>query len=301
MKNIFFKKISKEKIGFFNLENQKIIDFKFEDSKEFINGICWVKLNNFWKLINFEEKDLINKKIEEVLFFNETISVVKYENSFFVIFNKDLKEIKLDYEFIDFNNDFLLVKKDNQYFFLDKDFKILNKVGYTNALNFNNEFAPVSNNNFKWGIINKKNKLIIDYFYDQIFQYNSNLFKVIKNNEVFFIDINNQIYLNNLINIKFNDNFCSNYLVFNKKNKFGIFNEFFETVFLKKIDDLFNFENNIAIFKKNLKFGLINSSGKIILKPNCFKIHYQINDYYFLETEQNNFNYFNFKIKKMIY
>lgn len=65
--NDIFKYLENEKIGF-KTQSTKIIEPIYDDAKEFINDLNWVKKDNQWILIDLNNKTKINNQFDNVCF-----------------------------------------------------------------------------------------------------------------------------------------------------------------------------------------------------------------------------------------
>lgn len=290
------------KFGFCEFDKHVIVNPIYDQVKEFISDYTWVQQNNFWFMIDINQKKLLEQNnFDNLLHFDIDHSIAKKDDKYFLINNveKTIKQIK--YEFIDFNNEILLVKNnENKYLFLNNQLQKINNVLYDYAIGFNDFFAPVSLNN-KWGVINNSGKIIIDFQYDKINKFSSYLFKVQKDNKNFFIDIKQQKYLQNFNqDFIFNDNYENNALIFQYKNKWGMMDDFFEIQFIKKIDWLSNFDEEYAFYKMNNKYGIINKNG-IKKTSNIFdEIYYKCHEYFYVKKD-NKLNYYWLSKKRFLF
>lgn len=300
MGRTFFIFNQNNKFGFRNEQNNILIEPMYKEVKDFIGEYCWVK-NDKWNLIDIHNKNLF-EGYDEVLYFDNMFSFVKKNNLTEFIDHQKLVSKEIKNEFVGFGNDIILTKniETNKYIFLNLKLENLFSTQFDLADIFQDFFAPVCIKN-KWGVINNSGKIIIDYEYDKIYKYATYLFKVEKDNKIFFIDIrNNKYLLENKHKYKFNDCFTDEGIIVYKDNKFGLMTEFFELLFLKKLDWLNDFKFNIAIYKKNGKYGFININGITIVKP----IFDQIFDYdtqYAFVLKNNSYNYYCFKTKKLLF
>lgn len=286
--------------GFVDETKNILIQPKYLEVKEFINEQTFVKTNDGWILIDVNEKKIVNNTFDDVLYFDENIAVVKNKKDFFVIAQENQNIKKLPYDFVSFNDGIFLLTNKNQFAFFNIELNQMFDLWFENAKNFSDGFACVYKNN-KWGVINKKNEVIIDYKYDDIWTYSFFLFKVKLNNSTFFIDIKGKEYLQQLTqNYVFFDHFKNHGIVFTNKKKMGFMNEFFEILFLTKYKIMSDFENDVAPIKKENKYALVNINGRKITKFIFDKVLYHTNHYVCVEIN-NQINYFNLEKKKLIF
>lgn len=297
----FFIFFDNEKFGFKNFNKNISLENTYDDVKEFEGHIAWVKKENLWNLIDITGKNIIKEKYDDVLFFDQYYSITKKNKTFFIIDNQYKKISKIKYEFINFENNIITVKDEkNNFFYLKNNLEPINNEKYDNAIHFVDGFAPVCKKS-KWGIINKNGVQIVDFFYDKIFQNGENLFKVQNNNEIFFIDLHNNKYLQNLSSkIETTDYFSNELLIIKKNDKYGVMNEFFEILFFKKVDFIFPFTNDETIYKKDNKYGLLSKKGKFITSNIFDEILWKSSSYYFVKRD-GKYNYYSLDDKKLFY
>lgn len=285
--------------GFWDFTKVKLIEAKYQEVKEFIGDLTWVKKDNKWYLIDVNEKIKTNK-YDELLHFDAEISIVRSKNVAYIIGHMDFKSKKIPFDFVKYNNNIFLVKNKKEYFFLSKNLKEISKDKYENAKEFNDGFAPVFKNG-SWGVINSDGRIIIDFKYQEIFIFSSYLFHVKQNNKDFFIDIKENKYLENTKNnLIFNDNFIENYIPIWYKNKCGLMDEFFEIQFFKKIDKIIDGFDKYFIFIVNGKYGVLTNIGKTIISPIYDKIFYKTDDYFYVK-KNNEYNYYSLSKKKLVF
>lgn len=300
MDKIFFIFKKDNKFGFKSNSNLTLIENKFDDVKEFIGDINWVKENSKWILINSKCEKIINDSYDDVISFNENFSVACKEKKYFIIENNTKKIIEIFYKVIDVSDDLILVTDNNKYFFINSKAKKINNKTYDKATKFIDGFAPVCLSG-KWGIINKYGKQILDFKYEYIFQNGSDLFKVKNDNKDFFIDLHNNVYLEN-INSKYilGDFYSSDVLIIKTKNKCGVMNDFFEILFLKKIDHIYPYQDSYAVYRKENKYGIISKKGRLITGNIFDNILWKDKDYFFV-IKNKKYNYFSLRDKKLIF
>lgn len=110
------------------------------------------------------------------MFFYPHYSVVQNQQQYFLFNNHNHTCVGIDKIVVAFDGTFLLVQEtDGQKSFYDLNLKKL--ATYHDALGFQNGYAPVCNQQQKWGLINYQKQLIIPYMYERLFHYNAYLAK----------------------------------------------------------------------------------------------------------------------------
>lgn len=207
--------VKKNGSGFFiNKRNEKAFNTTFEDSYNFHNGIAPVKIKGKWGYIDLNGKLLIKPKYENARYFWKDFAAVQSKGKYGFINEKG--EIIIDFKYEDAggfsNNGLVRVRKEGKWGFIDKEDneiipfiyddteyfpddnvalvvlngnylfidkqgnKIFNKE-FNKAYSFSNGLAPVFNGS-KWGYIDLKGILVIDYIFDDASEYLGNLAKV---------------------------------------------------------------------------------------------------------------------------
>lgn len=269
-KNLIFLMISNNKYGYVNLSNEVVIPFEYDKTSEIIHDSVWIKKDNKWNFVNYKNIQTIKESFDELISNNNDYSIVKKKNTYYLINHlNDNIQIKINKKYtpISISKNNILKVKTNEllYGFLNEKLEILIEPIYQDANDFFDEYASVKNN--KWGIINNKNKIIIDFEYDLISKNCTEFIKVEKDKENYFIDKHNNQYLKNF-NKKYKlYEFNNLMLPFEYKNKKGYMNQFFEIDIIGKFNKIFPFENDMAIVIKNNKYGVIHKSSRWVLKP----------------------------------
>lgn len=126
--------------------------------------------------------------------------------------------------------------------FIDVDGNVVIEPIYTNAQNFKNGYSIVKLGHWadgKWGVINKKGELVIDYLFDRIFPFSDNRAKVRIDNQWYFINEKGEI-LFSINQYLRTGNYHNGYTIVEKKTDdirlFGIIDVFGNEVVPCKVD-----------------------------------------------------------------
>ncbi len=120
--------------------------------------------------------------------------------------------------------------------YINKYGEIIIKQNYNFAFRFNKNFAIVQGKNLKYGIINKKGNVVIDFLYDEL------------------------------------DNLNENFVIYKENNKFGFINIFKNTKSDAIYDKMKKFQEGLAAFNKDGKWGFINKKGEVIAEPKYYDV-----------------------------
>lgn len=287
---LLFLWIKDNKYGFINFEYKEIIPCIYDSTSKMINDKVWLLKNNEWAFYDYKYNKVINKRYSNLIDYNGLYSIVENNNKYYLIdhlnehqttlFEKDIVPISIN------ENNYIKFTKNNLYGFMDTNLKIIIEPIYLKANDFINNYCSVNKDN-KWGLIDNNNNLIIDYKYDYMSNDCSGFIKVIENNNEYFIDKKENKYLYDFNkNYKFYE-FSELLLPFEYKNKKGYMNQFFEVEYLKKIDEINNFNNDFAIIKVKNYYGVINKKFKWVLKP-IYKKIIEFDGYSFFVIDKNN-------------
>ena len=177
-----------DKFGTINLKGEIVHQFKFSDSLDFKDGLAWA----------YDDADgkFIVDSQGHSLFPASDFDTVGWRG-FFEVANEDRevalvsKEGKLltPFQYVsiqDFSEGFAVaLTKDYKFVYLDESGRVALKLddNIKDADNFINGLAIVRNQNNKYGFINKRGDLVIDFLYDNAEIFDSNGYAVIGENE----------------------------------------------------------------------------------------------------------------------
>ena len=177
-----------DKFGTINLKGEIVHQFKFSDSLDFKDGLAWA----------YDDADgkFIVDSQGHSLFPASDFDTVGWRG-FFEVANEDRevalvsKEGKLltPFQYVsiqDFSEGLAVaLTKDYKFVYLDESGHVALKLddNIKDADNFKNGLAIVRNQNKKYGFINKRGELVIDFLYDNAEIFDSNGYAVIGENE----------------------------------------------------------------------------------------------------------------------
>lgn len=174
------------KCGFFDMNANVIL--KLEDYNEvlsFSEGLCALSLNGLWGFIDKSGNEKIKHKYEKVHSFSEGLApVYANDNWTFIDYNGKIKlSLKKYIDVEPFFNGLAKVKND-KVGFIDKEGNEVINTKYDDAIHFYKENDLIAVKCEKWGVINKKDEVIIPFEFDEIGLINKSLFMVTKENIV---------------------------------------------------------------------------------------------------------------------
>ncbi len=252
------------KAGLIDLNGTSLTEFIYDDLREYCDDedecniwlimgkYCTMRLNDKWGVLDDKGNvvyDFIYDNEIEMLDHEEYIYV--YANGKTRVMDKDLKPIlKNDYDLIDKAcDDLFSVKINNKYGYVDKDDKIIIDFIYDEASPFNEyDLANVKVND-KWGIINKAGAFVQECIYDDINDWDEDekIIHACKDKQIFHIDKTNG-------EIKYVGNF----------DKFDSFHH-----------ALWNHSVPFVIIEKQGKYGVADGLGNVVVKTfyDCMEIN----------------------------
>lgn len=239
-------------------------------------------LNNLYGILNQEGKEILEPKFEEIRDYSEGLIAVKKDDKWGFV--DEWGDIVIDFKFKsvgDFNDRLAPVKQDELFGFINKKGEFIIKPQFERASIFHNSYALASKNK-KWGIIDKKGNFIIQPIYNEI-NFFGDFFKITLNEKISFIDASGKILMENIDKvdeyydsvIKYSDNIFS--IKVNKK--WGLINQNLEVLLEPKFDEFDRIANgNLIKLQIDDKFGVANADFQVITEINFDAIDYRIND-----------------------
>lgn len=287
---------------YINKEGNKISDFYFEETENYINGIAIIKKENNYYLIN-RSGQLISKGYQDISKASNNLFVCKLNNVYGAINAKgdiiipfmyaklgNFKNgfayyLSTHYGLVDVNNKAMkaqwdwvsdvdtnriaIVKKENKFGLMTLGEQLLLPTHYDYIASCLNGIYLLVKNNL-YGFYNSKEKCFVTYLdfnynpaFESIYYTDGKQFKLIKDKEVAFIDANG----------KYTINFGSYNNIFfakedairvQKNNKFGFIDKKLKPITSLEFEKASDFETHLAIVSKGDNSMLIDRSGKFI-------------------------------------
>jgi hypothetical protein len=230
---------SNKKAGFMDRNNNIIIPAQYDGVDKFKEGYAEVRIKSAKGLIDKTGQFVIQPEFEQLLY--DPISKMAYARTF----NRKVYYIDLEGNKLEIN---------------------YSETGYF----FKGDYNYVRNEYKKYGIIDKKGKIIVPLIYDYITIIDRG-FVVYDGGRSALIDKNNQFILPfDYDFIWFHEN--SEIIVISKNKKVGVMNLNFEMIIpytyesiSKAIENKKTNHNDIAIAKKNGKYGVIDFLGNVYI------------------------------------
>lgn len=303
------KVIKDGKYGFIDEKGNIIINFEYENlADSFVEDIIIAKKDGKCGCIDKNGNTVINFEYDRIGKLSEGLLSAKKENKIGFIDKQGNIVIDFQYDYVidneeHFKNEFsffmdmpefregvTLVFKDDSAFYIDKFgnksiyFETKFDISNISDMHFKNGIL-IAENSGKYGIFNKNGKLVVDFIYEEIQNYETiELLSVKSNNKWGCIDSKGNIVINfeydNSLNFDTNfDNIIDKYVIIESNNKYGCIDKNGNTLVEFKYDGLMKTANdNLLLAINNGEIGFINSNGETI-------IDYKYDEFSFYNTE----------------
>lgn len=279
------------KFGFIDEENELVIPIIYDDVHHFSEGYTGVKKSNKWHFI--DKNGIIARKFyyDSIHSFQNGLAI-GYINPNADNFDDNTKDrpwweaqsdvldcklkLKLSLPgFLSHNriSDGLIPRSNgNLTDYIDLEGNQVIPQSYSDGKIFSQGLAPVEVFYDTWGYIDKENRTVIDFQYDNAYPFRFSLALVRKNNKYFFIDKEGQ----RLVNFDFQEakTFSSTTTSFCINNKWGLINIFGDIVMIPTYDDIYPFYNGEAVVRDKDKYGIINTKGELVIPITYDSINY---------------------------
>lgn len=172
------------------------IKFEYNDIIDTLKNHFIVKKYNYYTIVDrlLKQKGLWYNSIKKV--YKDSVILAEI-NDKLIFFNSEGKQLSKEYYYIsEFNEGIAIAKKsreDSTYYIMESGQLITSK-GFQEGKSFRNGYAVTRINN-KWGVIDAKGKVILDFKYEHIYNYSEGLFCACYNNRYGFLDKKGKIVL----------------------------------------------------------------------------------------------------------
>lgn len=169
----------KNKCGIITINGEKIIKTDYDELQFINNNFFIAKKNNQYGVISSNDNLEIDFKYEEMKYSKLSgILVAKKENSQYDLYDSNMN-LKLTVNSVEMNDDYMEIQLagKTQYYnfkFEEKDIKSI----------FINNSLYVSEKNGKYGFVDEKGNIVVDYKYDDATEFNKYGFAGVKSNGV---------------------------------------------------------------------------------------------------------------------
>lgn len=183
---------------YINLDTGKIIDSlkKYEEGKEFSEGIAAVKMNGKYGYVNEAGENIIDFIYKTAYSFHSGFAVAEGFDDKFYIINKKGNALEINYDILDFNfhEDLLIIRQDNKCGIIDNTGKLVLPPQYTN-ISWNEYGYFLLYDGKKRGVYDPIHSTQIEPQYDKVFPLSAKRLLCEKNGKIGIIDMETGITL----------------------------------------------------------------------------------------------------------
>lgn len=263
-----------QKYGYINISGKEVIPCIYDYAFDFSEGLALVKEDGKFGYIDTKGNIVIDFQYEDPLIrmrsfifksdvglFKDGVSCVKKNDKYGYIDKKG--NVIIDFKFNSASAFYDgLAYTDTGY--IDKTGNVvINSDEYSVIFrDFSDGLACVKKNE-KYGFIDTKGNVVIDFQYDKAFDFSEGLACVSKNDKYGYIDKKGNV----IIDFQFSDahRFSDGLAYARKNNKYGYINKEGKVIIDFQFDDAFDFSEELALVKKDNKYQFINKNGKTVI------------------------------------
>lgn len=178
------------KWGFLTEDGKLAIEDKYDDLREFNDGLAAMCINGLWGYLDKTGKEVIPARYKTVKTYSEGIAVVQDLNDKFHLLNEAGVPISdtLDFQGVGkFSEGLSPVDKSFLFGYINKEGRVVIEPIYNSAKAFRNGLAIVQKGG-KYGMINTKNEEVLPFEYEKIWHPQSGMIRFKKDGKYGFID-----------------------------------------------------------------------------------------------------------------
>ncbi len=253
-----------KEVTFIDKSGNRIIDWMAAASM-FVNGLAEIKREDGLYATIDTSGNIISTWHYRVLFSGDLVDVLECNN----LFTLREKNGHITYEWMPdtklFSEGLLAIKKSGVSGFIDKYGKMMIQFGYDECWNFQDALALVKKNNrFTW--IDKNNRNIANDWFDAVGNFSENLVAVMKKNRWGYMNYKGEIVIKPQYQAA--ASFSEKFALVEKGNKYGYISKTGKKLTNFDFTAGGNFSNGTALVKKGKISGYIDRFGIFYIKPN---------------------------------
>lgn len=255
-----------KKFGYIDKNGSLVIDYKFQNAKDFHNGFAQISNGTYWALINLKGEK-ITDWYEKIIPYQGDLAVV-YKLGNVGLINKEGKFVGQWYQQITpMEYGLYKVKKYDKYAIVNKDGYLVTQ-WFDEIYDFKNGFVKVKKGE-KYAYLNKMGGQVIGWF-DEIEEIQQGIISIKQGSQYGFYNVES-FYISPLFD--YLGKFVEGMAIVKKDGKFSYIDKKGNMLFPFEMDSCYNFKGGIAKVVKNDEAAYINQKGEIILGWNKVK-HY---------------------------
>lgn len=169
--------VQEDLYGEMSIEGEILIEAKYQDLKEAKEGIYIAKLNDKYGIIDENEQEKIGFEYDGIIYNDKTNLFLAEDENYKTTIINDNYETKLNGVLVDFNidNKYIRMRSNDEYKYYNLN---LEEISSQDALKNNTLFLRKENG--KYGYVDKKGNVIVDYIYDDATEQNEYGFVSVK-------------------------------------------------------------------------------------------------------------------------
>jgi len=254
------------KWGFLTEDGKLAVEDKYDDLREFNDGLAAMSKNGLWGYVDQAGNEIIPARFRTVKTFSEGIAVAQDLNGKFHLLTDKGEVIadSLDYDDIGkFEQGKSVVNRDYLFGFLDKSGKISIEPTYESARAFSNGLAMVQKDG-KFGFIDHNNVVLIPFQYDKLWYPQSGIVRYKKDGKYGFVELQSRI--ESFGEYSSATDFYGKKAVVNDGNNFLLLDISGKTTILPYSYVDVGGENR-WIYAADARFGFLNNDGSVLCLP----------------------------------
>lgn len=256
----------KYKWGYLTEDGFLAVEDKFDDLREFNDGLAAMSINGLWGYIDKSGNEIIPARYRTVKTYSEGVAVVQDLNGRFHLLNGTGSMIADSLEYDDMSKlqeGMSIVNRGYLFGFADKNGKIVIEPKYESARAFSNGLSLVQRDG-KYGFIDHSNVVKIPIQYDKIWYPKDGFIRFKKDDKYGFIDVKRNIEM--FKGFASATDFQGEHAVINDGNNFLLLNK------NGKKKQLPYSHVDVGgdgkwIYAADARFGLLNNDGSVLCLP----------------------------------
>ncbi|MEM9546910.1 MAG: WG repeat-containing protein [Bacteroidota bacterium] len=256
----------KYKWGFLTEQGQLAIEDKYDDLREFNEGLAAMNVLGLWGYVDKSGTEVIPARYRIVKTFSEDIAVVQKLNKHFMLLSGDGKVLADSLDYLDvgkFHEGLSLVNQSYLFGFINKKGELTIKPTYESAKAFSNGLALVQKSG-KYGFIDSQDSVVIPLQYDKIWYPQEGMIRFKKEGKYGFLDLKSKSEI--MTGFASATDFHHQYAVINDGNNYSLLDK----NGTKKILP-YNFVDvggeGKWMYAADDRFGFLNNDGSVLCLP----------------------------------
>ena len=256
----------REKWGFINKKGQLVIEGKYEEAKNFKEGLAAVRLDKAWGFISKKGKLMIPNQYQEVNDFSDGLARVKPYGKPYAFINRKGRVILQDLQNAqNASEGYIAFQTNTKWGYYRTDGSMLKTAQFDHAESFKDGYARVQVDGL-YGIIDTSGAYLIEPQYEKIHLPKDQRIRFKTNNKWGFLDLNSNVVIApQFTNARdFNEGLA---VVREYDEQYKLIDKSGKSTNKKTYSTLWYANEGKWIFESNGKFGLIQGDEKVLIDP----------------------------------